>query len=171
MREHPRLLSSRLARLALLVSTVAATSIANLELASAERGQDTAPWPRTGRYTGTVACVDCHRDEARAVRSGVHAAVVDSPATMGCETCHGPGFKHATDREHDAGLITYPPALDAEVQRDHCSRCHRPQVEGHGGDIPGLLDAGIGCTECHAVHQERAEVAFPGVHFATRTAA
>lgn len=114
---------------------------------------DTANFPRVGRYVGKPACVACHRDEAFAIDRAVHAPVVGSEALMGCETCHGPGHAHATDPDNEPESITYPPALSLAGQARLCGRCHAEEMQGHGGDPAGFVEAGIGCTECHAVHE------------------
>jgi DmsE family decaheme c-type cytochrome len=133
-------------------------------------GQDTAPFPRQGRYVGKDECIRCHGEEARAIAGGAHADVVHSAAVMGCETCHGPGFEHAADADNAADKITYPAALPPAAQKVLCGRCHVPQVEHHGGDMDGFLAAGIGCVECHGVHQRREPAPHPGLRFTTRVA-
>jgi len=151
-----------------IVSVIAATGMQDPQKPPVE--EDTAPFPREGRYAGKPACVSCHRSETRRIESGVHRTVISSPALMGCETCHGPGHAHAADDDNDPFLITFPPALSAPGQKRLCGRCHAPEVSGHGGDLPGFLEAGRGCTECHGVHESRPGEPRPGVRYRTRLA-
>ncbi|MBK8979986.1 MAG: cytochrome c3 family protein [Planctomycetes bacterium] len=131
--------------------------------------QDTAPWPRKGETVGPARCIQCHDVEAGLIADGFHRDVVHSPATLGCETCHGPGAIHAGDER--AASITYPPLLTPAVQARLCGHCHANEASRHaGGGVEGFLAAGIGCTECHPVHDERPPTALPGVRFLTRAA-
>ena len=45
---------------------------------------------RPVKYAGREACADCHQDVIELHSSGRHQFV-------GCETCHGPGEKYATE--------------------------------------------------------------------------
>ncbi len=143
----------------------------------ARSGEDTAPWPRSGTYVGADACRECHASEAEQIAHGVHAAVVASPHTMACETCHGPGGDHATGardaavRDGAIAKITHPQKLPIDVQAKLCGRCHTAEAEAHGGGgVAGLLEAGLGCTDCHSVHERRPATPLPEVRFRSRAA-
>ncbi len=131
---------------------------------------DTAPWPRTGDRVGPARCIECHDVAADLIAEGFHAAVVHSPAAVGCETCHGPGAAHAGDEALES--ITYPPLLAPEVQVRLCGQCHAAEARDHaGGGVETFLEAGLGCTECHPVHEKRPDAApFPGVRFLSKAA-
>ncbi len=146
-------------------------SIAGASLPRQSSQDPTAPFARKGEYLGREACVQCHEFEAGEIASGVHAKVPMSPALMGCETCHGPGAAHGRDADNNTALITYPPDLSFKGQRALCGRCHRPEMQGHGGDRDGFVQAGKRCTDCHAVHEERPDSPRPGLHFFTKIAA
>ena len=131
----------------------------------------TAPWPRKGEYVGADACRECHKDEASLIASGVHAPVVKSPHTMGCETCHGPGAAHASDPDGPTWKITHPQRLAIQTQTALCSRCHATEARGHGGGgIEGFMRADLGCTDCHYVHERRPDAPMPEVRFRSRAA-
>jgi DmsE family decaheme c-type cytochrome len=134
-----------------------------------ERAQaKTAPFPRAGDYAGEAICKDCHEEQHAAIHAGVHAAVVASKDLRACETCHGPGKRHADDKDNDAKLITHPPDLGRGVVA-FCGRCHADAARAHGGDLAGFLAAGKTCTSCHKVHEKKPPHApFAGVAFHAR---
>lgn len=158
----------RTATLATVIVAAAAlaTALAPPDADACEH-QDTAPYPRRGKYAGKAECIRCHGDEADAIASGYHTGVVHSPALMGCESCHGPGHAHATHEDNEPETITYPPLLEPKDQARLCGRCHGTQIEGHGGDLEGMITAGIGCTECHGVHESRPGREHPDLHLST----
>jgi DmsE family decaheme c-type cytochrome len=127
----------------------------------------TAPWKRAGTRAGMDRCVDCHEQEAKAIRTGVHAAVVGE-ALPGCETCHGPGELHAKDPDNDMKLVTYPPKLVQPRQEELCGHCHADQIRAHGGDATGFVAAGRRCTSCHKVHEARKPPPHAGLAFGAR---
>ena len=160
-------------RLGLALVPLLATALASFASAPRERpvllDDPTAPWPRSGAYVGPAECARCHEDEAALIAAGHHAAVVHSAATMGCETCHGPGARHAAEQQ--AIEITHPQKLAPEVQARLCGRCHAPEIAGHGGGgAAAFLKAGLGCTDCHFVHEELGEPPSAGVRFRSRAA-
>ncbi|MBI5851638.1 MAG: cytochrome c3 family protein [Planctomycetes bacterium] len=159
------------------LAVVAAFAVVAIPLGVQGEPQDptaqdpTARWPRRGEYVGAAACKECHEDEAARIEHGVHASVAASPHTMQCETCHGPGDAHAKDSEGPPEKITHPQLLEPKVQAALCGRCHASEARDHGGGgMAGFLAAGLGCTECHEVHQRRAQKPLPDVRFRSRQA-
>ena len=137
---------------------------------SAALQDPTAPFPRPGEYLGKAVCLDCHEEPAATLRTGVHAELLATDLVHGCETCHGPGAAHGNDEDNDPRLITHPPSLPAAQQTAVCVQCHRDQIERHGGDAPGFLAAGKGCTACHKVHEKRPTPPHPDLAFSRRLA-
>lgn len=140
---------------------------------SAPGSQDpeTAPWPRHGEYVGVATCAGCHEIEAELIGLAHHAAVVTSSVTSGCETCHGPGKAHSSDSDGPRNKITHPQKLSPAAQAELCSRCHRTEAVGHGGGgVAGFLRAGLGCTDCHFVHEEIPPPPMAGLRFRSRAA-
>jgi DmsE family decaheme c-type cytochrome len=115
--------------------------------------------------------MDCHEDEAAALKAGSHQAILDSAILLGCETCHGPGTSHADDEDNDPALITHPDKLDSASRQRLCSQCHTDQIRYHGGDMAGFLAAGKKCTTCHKIHKKTVPPSQPGTLFQTRVAA
>lgn len=132
---------------------------------------ETAAWPRQGEYVGKLVCMECHEDEANKIEAGWHRAVVHSEILLGCETCHGPGKQHSDNEDNEPALITHPDKLGSMSRGRLCAQCHADQIKFHGGDPVGFLAAGKKCTSCHRVHEKKAPVDHPGVHFETRAAA
>jgi hypothetical protein len=94
-------------------------------------------------YAGRKACEDCH-SEVVAARKGSRHSII------GCESCHGPLAKHASDPSSEK-----PERPDAKTI---CLVCHLdntakpvkfPQVNPaeHGDAKP--------CSECHKPHQPK----------------
>ncbi len=119
----------------------------------------TAPFPRNGEYSGPDRCIECHDVEAASIADNAHRDLVRSELLPGCETCHGPGKDHSDDIATEPTKITYPPELNAADQGRLCGRCHGPEIDHHRGDPLGFLAAGLGCTNCHAIHPGRVATA------------
>jgi DmsE family decaheme c-type cytochrome len=75
-----------------------------------------------------------------------------------CESCHGPGSKHA--ESGDAADIRSFKEIGVPEAADTCLSCHRQDhaIEWAGSEH---AQSGVGCTSCHRIHQSR-EVA-PGL--------
>jgi DmsE family decaheme c-type cytochrome len=141
-----------------------------LLLATAGRAQEvTARFPRSGEYAGQAECVRCHEAQHKRLLRGAHGAILDVQALPGCETCHGPGQAHAADEGDDVTRITMPAKLSLEAQRAFCGRCHQDQIERHGGDYAGFVQAGKACTDCHEVHVRARKAEPPRAHFHSRS--
>lgn len=110
-------------------------------------------------YAGTAACLECHKDQAL---TGPHGAKSNhkSPAfDRGCETCHGPGLKHAQEAEESGGDLTVISLLDlssksslsAEEKNATCLNCHD---NGHTALWQGSTHErrGVSCSDCHNPH-------------------
>lgn len=91
-------------------------------------------------YAGYDACAECHDDIAAVKTGSRHEAV-------SCETCHGPGAKHADD---PSGSLP-----DIPRKREHCELCHgynpsRPS--GFPQVIETMHNPGRSCISCHNPH-------------------
>src|SRR3984885_9014291 len=80
-------------------------------------------------YVGSEACGTCHEDIYNAFQKNPHK-LVDTQKRRGwegkaCESCHGPGGKHAgsADKKDIVNPALMPPA---EADRD-CLKCHLNQ--------------------------------------------
>src|SRR6516164_9864949 len=67
--------------------------------AAADKAQAAPPDNKPATYVGSTTCQGCHEDMFHAFEKNPHA-VVDTDKKRGwennaCESCHGPGSKHA----------------------------------------------------------------------------
>jgi hypothetical protein len=93
-------------------------------------------------YAGQKACFECHQDIEDLKITDVHK-------TIRCETCHGPGQKHAGSG--DATDIFKP------SERESCTICHAVNAAKNKEVImqidPKEHNTGKKCIECHNPHQ------------------
>ncbi len=107
---------------------------------------------------GSDTCLECHEAAEMNLRN-IHFRIEEFEVhgrDVGCESCHGPGSRHA--EEGDAALIRRFAADDYEAN-EACAGCHRGKGM-HQWQASLHAAEGIGCTECHSVHE--VEAAAPG---------
>lgn len=110
-------------------------------------------------YIGQDTCLGCHDDKAKgAFTKTTHAMTLDprSPASkLGCESCHGPGAKHADDPVN-VTLKNLRATGKADVINDTCTSCHNRQqhVLWAGSQHESR---GLACSTCHSVHSPKSE--------------
>jgi hypothetical protein len=95
---------------------------------------------RTTRYVPRDACAECHEEEAKLNKDGVHSKI-------SCQSCHGPGDKHI--EEPSTENIVKP------VVAVFCLRCHEASY-ARPKNFPQIVVAehaeGKTCDKCHVVH-------------------
>ncbi|MFH1723483.1 MAG: DmsE family decaheme c-type cytochrome [Elusimicrobiota bacterium] len=102
---------------------------------------------------GSSTCSACHTDHAKAFEKTLHGrklpVVKNIPLEKSCETCHGPGSKHAEagGNKNDPGFSTI-----GKVSADTCLSCHKGG-ETKLWDVSAHAQAGLDCTKCHGVHK------------------
>jgi DmsE family decaheme c-type cytochrome len=102
-------------------------------------------------YVGSETCQACHEDTFNAIVKSPHGAV-EKRDGHACESCHGPGAKHAGSA--DAADIRNPLKMRASAVDETCLSCHRNQ-ETHVGRISnGHSKQGVSCISCHKVHAD-----------------
>ncbi len=135
-------------------------SLIALLLVSAVQAQDKPPEkplekpPEKQGYAGSETCQVCHEDIAAAFRKSPHG-VVETQKRRGwegraCESCHGPGAKHAETA--DAANILNPAKLNPAKADAGCLSCHTMQPT-HVGRVHGSHGKNqVACVSCHSVH-------------------
>lgn len=110
------------------------------------------------RYAGSETCKDCHPDLYEGFKKGdPHwKNIVDpkiSPDRKGCESCHGPGEKHA--EAEGKGFIFSFKGRDAKARSEACLACHQKQKQffQFGRGVHRLND--VSCNGCHQIHGTR----------------
>jgi len=112
-----------------------------------------APALKAG-YAGSQACKMCHEEIYNSFVKTPHFAVETNKsrgwAAMSCESCHGPGAKHA--ESGDAKEIRQPAKL-ATLEADRtCLACHLNYTARFGRIMAGHAKETVGCPQCHTVH-------------------
>jgi DmsE family decaheme c-type cytochrome len=111
--------------------------------------------PAQADYVGDSTCLTCHEDQS--YRGTKHALAFNerTPAAgQGCESCHGPGQKHA--ESGDPSLIGNFKAMTPSQASDTCTTCHN-RASHALWDGSQHDQRNIGCTTCHSVHSPKAE--------------
>jgi len=116
-----------------------------------------APAPIQPGYVGSAKCIECHdQDKSLKGTPHWHAQNPRSPAaTQGCESCHGPGAKHAEDPTA-VKVKNLGAKGEAGVINATCTTCHNRQehVLWQGSQHESR---GLACTTCHSIHSFKSE--------------
>jgi DmsE family decaheme c-type cytochrome len=103
-------------------------------------------------YVGQDKCLTCHDTAMAKYMDSPHHRAADprSPAAkQGCETCHGPGSKHAEDPT-SAKPLSFK-TMTADETNATCTSCHS-RGEHALWDGSQHESRGVACTTCHSVH-------------------
>jgi DmsE family decaheme c-type cytochrome len=128
------------------------TAAQNATPAQAQAQAATHAPPAPGAYAGATVCATCHDTYEASLLKSKHGQAKDarSPmATLGCESCHGPGQAHVDDdaKEH---IRSFKGVRASEVNQT-CLTCHnRGDHAGWEGSAHATRD--LSCTTCHSVH-------------------
>lgn len=103
-------------------------------------------------YAGSQACDTCHTDVLAGMMKGPHGVTEQKGEWKehACESCHGPGAKHAASA--DPAAIVNPAKLRAPEVEKTCLTCHMGD-DTHAGHISSAHSKqGVSCVTCHKVH-------------------
>ena len=105
-------------------------------------------------YAGSETCKTCHEEIFNNLQKTPHFAIETGArrgwAQKSCESCHGPGAKHAESAS--AEEIRNPVKLiPGEVNRI-CLGCHLNQSTPVGRIASGHAKNEVACITCHSVH-------------------
>ena len=96
----------------------------------------------------------CHEEIYNSFVKSPHFAVETNQsrgwAAMACESCHGPGAKHAEGA--DAKDIRQPAKLTPPEADRTCLACHLNNTARFGRIMAGHAKESVGCPQCHTVH-------------------
>jgi DmsE family decaheme c-type cytochrome len=110
---------------------------------------------KPAEFAGSTTCQTCHEDIFNAFQKNPHQLVETDKKrgwdTKACESCHGPGSKHA---ESVAAVDIRQPAKLPPGEADRaCLACHRNQST-HSGRLNSTHARNqVSCTACHAIHK------------------
>jgi DmsE family decaheme c-type cytochrome len=111
-------------------------------------------------YIGSEACQACHEEIATAFGKNPHTAIETAKKYgrigQGCESCHGPGSKHAESVSPDD--IRNPAKLRPGQSDQTCFACHRNQRTHSGRVSTGHAKGQVTCNQCHSIHKTPTEL-------------
>lgn len=153
---HP---SPLLAVLAVAMTVTLARGAQEQQGAPAQPAKPAAEKPaadnKPAEYVGTATCQGCHEDIYNAFQKNPHEVVETDKKrgfeTKACESCHGPGSKHAESMQ--AGDIINPAKQKPATTDKICLTCHLNQPTHVGRINSSHAKNQVSCTSCHAIHK------------------
>ncbi len=110
---------------------------------------------KPAEYIGSEMCGACHEDISKAFGKNPHHAVETDKhrgwETKACESCHGPGSKHADSM--NAADIRNPAKLKPAEADKICLTCHLNQPTQAGRINSSHAKNQVACVACHSVHK------------------
>jgi len=110
---------------------------------------------KPAEFVGSATCQGCHEDIFNAFQKNPHEAV-DKDKKRGfennaCESCHGPGSKHAESMS--AADIRNPAKLKPSETDKICLTCHLNQPTHVGRINSSHAKNQVSCVACHSIHK------------------
>jgi len=141
---------------ALLLLNVHTAGAQNKAGASAPAAQETKPPEnKPAEYVGSDTCAGCHEDISKAFADNPHHLVETDKkykhTTQACESCHGPGSKHAESM--NAADIRNPAKLRPAETDKLCLTCHLNQPTHAGRLASSHAKNQVSCVACHSIHK------------------
>jgi DmsE family decaheme c-type cytochrome len=137
-------------------STRVAAAIAIIVIAAGKAAAQAGATTLPAGYAGSEMCGACHEDRAKQFAHNPHYAIETSKRRgwkeRACESCHGPGQKHAESLS--PADIRNPAKLSAGAVDQLCLTCHFGQP-AHAGRLQNShAQDQVSCTTCHTIHAD-----------------
>lgn len=118
-------------------------------------GSQESPAALPPEYVGSDTCQACHEDLFGPFQKNPHRKIETEKRRgwegRACESCHGPGSKHA---ETSSAADILNPAKLAPVTADRgCLKCHLNQPTHLGRLAGGHGRSQVVCVRCHSIHK------------------
>jgi DmsE family decaheme c-type cytochrome len=100
-------------------------------------------------YVGSETCAGCHDELSTKFMSSIHGRIASfeiSKMPKGCESCHGPGSKHAETGDPE-NILRFK-NLSSAQKSGICLQCHAK----HHWDTSEHSLNDVSCTDCHKIH-------------------
>jgi DmsE family decaheme c-type cytochrome len=115
--------------------------------------------PKPAEFVGSDTCQACHEDIFNAFQKNPHHQVETDKKrgfdTKACESCHGPGSKHAESMS--AADIRNPAKIAPAAADKVCLTCHLNQPTHVGRIASSHARNQVACVACHSVHKNGPE--------------
>ncbi len=143
----PRALVAFAAAVALLSALLGTSSCS-----SVQRTVVVPPHIPGASFVGNNQCVYCHTNYAHSFQGNVHyrlhVDVEEKPGGTSCESCHGPGSRHA-ETPRDRAQFILNPRKDPQA----CLTCHLDvQVQFRLPSHHQVMEGFMNCVQCHDPH-------------------
>lgn len=106
-------------------------------------------------FVGSSTCQGCHEDIFNAFQKNPHQLVETDKKrgfeTKACESCHGPGSKHAESMA--AADIRNPAKIKPAEADKGCLTCHLNQPTHVGRINSSHAKNQVSCAGCHSIHK------------------
>jgi DmsE family decaheme c-type cytochrome len=141
--------------LAVLAAVIAITSGRGAQEQQGAPAQTPPPTNKPAEYVTSSTCQGCHEDIFNAFQKNPHQVVETDKKrgweTKSCESCHGPGSKHAESMA--AADIVQPAKLKPAETDKRCLTCHLNQPTHAGRINSSHARNQVSCTACHSIHK------------------
>ena len=110
---------------------------------------------KPAEYVTSATCQGCHEDIFNAFQKNPHQSVETNKKRgweeKACESCHGPGSKHAESMA--AADIVNPGKLKPAANDKLCLTCHANQPTHAGRINSSHARNQVACSSCHSIHK------------------
>jgi DmsE family decaheme c-type cytochrome len=113
--------------------------------------------PAAAEYMTSSVCQGCHEEIYNAFFKRNAHRIVETNKKRGweekaCESCHGPGSKHAESTSADD--ILNPSKMKPAAADRICLTCHLNTPTNVGRVMGGHARNQVRCADCHSIHKE-----------------